>query len=457
MQDEARTGVISESSVASPLSHGRFLHGTGEGYVTIGRKTGSAPPNDWEQHSEPFEKLVEVLPAYGGDTDVYISQNRFYGSRRGSRLAQLCALYVDLDYYNVPDLADMDPLGVLDLAFEALTRACIPRPSIAIDTGRGLALVWRHEPEPRTALPRWNRCQQHIFEALKHLGADPSATDATRVMRLAGTYNSKSGTIVRSIWQDTQAIWAFGELADEILPLTRQELADLRARRNEEHARRGPRKASEHPEGTRKGFTPRTLNQKRLNDLRQLMRLRGQDMLPPGKRDHWMFVAGVSLSYLVKPAFLERELIKLGREKADWDEAETLSRMQAVISRAQEAASVGEKKDSPQQQQQRDPRYRLTNEKIISLLAITPEEEESMEVIISKDTAKRREKKRKEQQRRSKGSVPREEYLADLSERRQHDRRRARALRSEGLSYRKIGEQLGTSHMHVKRLLDEGV
>lgn len=80
-----------------------------------------------------------------------------------------------------------------------------------------------------------------------------------------------------------------------------------------------------------------------------------------------------------------------------------------------------------------------------------------MEVIISKDTAKRREKKRKEQQRRSKGSVPREEYLADLSERRQHDRRRARALRSEGLSYRKIGEQLGTSHMHVKRLLDEGV
>jgi hypothetical protein len=455
VQDEARTGVISESSVASPLSHGRFLHGTGKGCVTIGRKTGLAPPNDWEQHSEPFEKLVEVLPAYGGDTDVYISQNRFYGSRLGSRLAQLCALYVDLDYYNVPDLAGMNPLGVLDLAFEALTRALIPRPSIAIDTGRGLALVWQHEPEPGTALPRWNRCQQEIFEALKHLGADPSARDATRVMRLAGTYNSKSDTIVRSIWQDTQAIWAFGELADEILPLTRQELADLRARRNEERARRGPRKASKHQEGTRKGFTLRTLNQKRLNDLSGLMRLRGQDMLPPGKRDHWMFVAGVSLSYLVKPAFLESELIKLGREKAGWDEAETLSRMQAVISRAR-AASVGETKESPQQQQ-RDPRYRLTNEKIISLLAITPQEEESMKVIISKDTAKQREKKRKEHKRRSQGIAPREEYLADKRERRQHARRVARALKSEGLSYRKIGDQLGTSHMHVKRLLDEGV
>jgi hypothetical protein len=455
VQDEARTGVISESSVASPLSHGRFLHGTGKGCVTIGRKTGLAPPNDWEQHSEPFEKLVEVLPAYGGDRDIYISQNRFYGSRRGSRLAQLCALYADLDYYNVPDLANMDPLGVLDLAFEALTRARIPRPSIAMDTGRGLSLVWQHEPEPATALPRWNRCQQQIFEALKHLGADPSATDAARVMRLAGTYNSKSGTIVRSIWQDTQAIWTFGELADEVLPRTRQELADLRARRNEERAQRGPRKASEHQEGTRKGFTLRTLNQERLNDLRRLMRLRGQDTLPPGKRDHWMFVAAVSLGYLVKPEFLERELIKLGWEKANWDEAETLSRMQAVISRAQ-AASVAETTDSPQQQQ-RDPRYRLTNEKIISLLAITPEEQESMEVIKPKDTAKQRDKKRKEQERRSKGSVPREEYLADKSERRQHARPRARALRSEGLSYRKIGEQLGTSHMHVKRLLDEGV
>jgi hypothetical protein len=185
------------------------------------------------------------------------------------------------------------------------------------------------------------------------------------------------------------------------------------------------------------------------------MRLRGQDVLPPGKRDHWMFVAGVSLSYLVKPAFLESELIKLGREKAGWDEAETLSRMQAVISRAR-AASVGETKESPQQQQ-RDPRYRLTNEKIISLLAITPQEEESMKVIISKDTAKQREKKRKEHKRRSQGIAPREEYLADTRERRKHARRVARALKSEGLSYRKIGDQLGTSHMHVKRLLDEGV
>jgi hypothetical protein len=97
---------------SSPLAHARYLHGAGNGYVTLAYKPG------WRQHSYPLEKLYEILPAYGGMADVYISQNRFYGARSNDRLAELSAMYTDLDYYKRPELAEMHAAGVLDLALK---------------------------------------------------------------------------------------------------------------------------------------------------------------------------------------------------------------------------------------------------------------------------------------------------------------------------------------------------
>jgi hypothetical protein len=64
---------------------------------------------------------------------------------------------------------------------------------------------------------KWGRCQERIFEVLKDLGADPMAKSASQVLRLAGTYNSNSGALVESIWENLDDVWEFGELADEIL------------------------------------------------------------------------------------------------------------------------------------------------------------------------------------------------------------------------------------------------
>jgi hypothetical protein len=215
--------LIREAPIgASPLAHARYLHAAGKGKVTIGHKPGLEPLGEWNQHSYPVEKLYEVVPAYSGLKDVYITQNRFYGSRKISRLAELSALYADLDYYKRQELAQMHAKGVLDLALQALTREQIPLPSLAIATGRGLALVWRHEPVPLYVLPKWGRCQDRIFGALKDLGADPMAKNAAQVLRLAGTHNSKSGTLVECIFENLDYVWDFGDLADELLPLTQQ-------------------------------------------------------------------------------------------------------------------------------------------------------------------------------------------------------------------------------------------
>jgi hypothetical protein len=441
--------MIRETPIgASPLAHARYLHGAGRGNVTICHKVGLGPEpsSEWNQNSYPVEELHEVVPAYSGLKDVYISQNRFYGSRKIDRVADLSSLYTDFDYYKRSKLASMHAEGVLDLALEALIREQIPYPSLAMATGRGLALIWRHEPVPRHVLPKWARCQERIFEALKDLGADSAAKSAAQVLRLAGTYNSKSGTLLKSIFENLDGIWDFGDLADEILPLTQEQLEERRA----QLAARGPRKASERREVTPKGFGSRTLHQARLDDLQRIMWLRGMDQLPPGQRDHWMFVAAVSLSNLLEPQQLERKLIALGKEYAGWSEAETRSRMQAVISCAHSAADGNKVEWNGQQ---RDPRYRLTNQNIIAMLGITPEEERHLKTLISKDTKRRRDRERKERERRSQGVKPRDEYIADARERRQHNRREARKLSGEGKSLRDIGTTLGISHTHVRRLL----
>jgi hypothetical protein len=409
--------------------------------------------SDFKMQAYEMRDLWDILPAYGGMNDSYISVNRFWGTRAVARLACLSSLYSDLDYYQVPELADMHPQGITWLAFEELERARIPRPSLAVATGRGLALIWRHDPVPRAALSRWKLCQDHIFRALKCLGADPAARDAARVLRLVGTRNSKSGTIVEAVWEDdAEGIWTFDELANEILPLTREQLEELRAKRRESRESRerpltkGRKRAPKSRDDVEKRFTATDLALSRMSDLQLLLKLRGQDMLPPGQRDAWMFVAGASMAHLVEPQFLERELITLGEDHAGWSEAETRSRMNSVVSRAEDA---GADKKIEWNGQRLDPRYRLKNQTIIEMLGITPTGEKKMKTIISKDTKRQRKTERQRQKRRAEGVKPRDEYLDEAEKRKS----RVQELHQQGLSYRKIGEKVGLSHTQVRRII----
>ena len=96
---------------------------------------------------------------------------------------------------------------------------------------------------------------------LKSLGADSQAKDAARVLRLVGTRNSKSGTLVETIWQDSgDEVWEFDGVANEILPFSRQELQELRAQRRGENrqkvASKGRRKPSKGHDDIEKRFYP---------------------------------------------------------------------------------------------------------------------------------------------------------------------------------------------------------
>jgi hypothetical protein len=73
--------------VTSTLNHGRFLHDGGKGRVTLAQKTPKLQMQAYEMRD-----LWDILPAYGGMNDSYISVNRFWGTRTVARLASLSSL-----------------------------------------------------------------------------------------------------------------------------------------------------------------------------------------------------------------------------------------------------------------------------------------------------------------------------------------------------------------------------
>ncbi len=256
--------------------HALALHPAGLGRVSIARRL---PSGSWRETSVPISDLGYAVRQLEGAPDVYLTQNRFLGRRRRvSRLAELDALFVDLDYYKTA-CADAHPRHVLSLALDALEARRIPSPSFAIATGRGLALVWLHRPVPRAALPRWRACQQVLGHTLRHLGADRLASDAARVLRLVGTRNSRSETLVEGMTSVGEA-WEFDRLADEILPLERAELVALRLERARRRAtgKGGPRPA--------RRFDSPGLWELRLAELQRLLEHRWFGALPEGGSPH---------------------------------------------------------------------------------------------------------------------------------------------------------------------------
>jgi hypothetical protein len=425
--------------VRTPREHGRLVHGGGMGTVAIAQKLPRS--GLWRERSHPVEVAIELLKHYGGQEDVYLSTQRFRGWRRIAHLLSLGSLHMDLDYYRIPELAGVHPLAVLDMALCTLEKAAMPSPTLAIGSGRGLYVLWLHRPIPRAALPRWTACQKELWEVLKPLGADRAAIDAARVLRVVGTVHSKAGAVVETL-APVREVRDFEALANEILPLDRAELRDLRVQR----ALRGSRMARERPQAPPQGFTQATLWEARLGDLQRLREYRFMDAEMADFRERWMFLAGVAMSWVAVPAVLRRELYALARQAGGWTEGHTRSKMQSVFRTAHMAAR-GERVQYGGIEV--DPRYRFKNQTILEVLEITAEEERQMRTIISADERRRRDREEKKEQRREAGAMSRQKYEASA-----HDRRsEARRMASEGLRAEEIAKTLGVSIHTVRTYL----
>ena len=275
----------------SALPEAVTLHADRPGFFSLLVKPVATTPR---QTSYRVDLLPQVLAALDPDIDSYMSQATFFRpNRRLVNLWHLPLCFVDLDTYKTAyGKLHEEPLSLA--VRQHLTDEGIPPASLVVHSGRGVYLKWLlKSPLPQAALPRWNAVQRELVSRLADLGADPKARDASRVLRLVSTCNTKQPDPefrkVRVLWVEeadgAPLLHDFEQLAEAVLPFTRDEAATIEAEKPE--GRVIPFEGGE-AEGQARRFSFETLHWDRVTDIRKLRQQRGT--IAEGGRETFVFL-----------------------------------------------------------------------------------------------------------------------------------------------------------------------
>ncbi|WP_459697959.1 hypothetical protein [Acidisoma sp. C75] len=269
----------------------RVLPRSGSSWWTLNTRE---PDGAMRQRPYRLHQMDFVLRHARTNVDTYMSQGLFDAPcRRALHLAWLTHAYVDLDIYKVG-------AGALNVGAQAIAirQFCrdegIPPPSIIVFSGRGLYLkwLWSH-PIPRPAAGRALAVNRALVRRLAEWGADPQAVDVSRVLRVVGTVNTKSGEPARLLWQQERngeiLTYDFDAFANEVLPYSLSEIRQFRVASRERKARlhllsheRAQRAAEARRLGNRRAFCVPDWCWGVLEDIRLLITLRHGGMVPRG-------------------------------------------------------------------------------------------------------------------------------------------------------------------------------
>lgn len=382
-----RVSVTDQLELFGPTTEAALYHNAGSyGFFSLNtRRRGE----DMRQRSYLLRDMPQVLGHLDPAIDTWLSQAEFRKpNRRVVNLLRVGLLFVDLDYYRIPVFARETPDAMLFRVWCYLEEAGLPLPSLAISSGKGLQLKWLlDQPLPRAALPRWNQCQRELVRWLDRFGADPAAKDASRILRVVQTVNSKSNEVTRVI-HAPQHRHNFDRIADLILPRTRFEIEEQREQRRLQPVKSGSKKRRRG--NTPKGFSGRQLAWHRLEDLRLLSELRGG--VAEGERMQHLFwrLNFLLLSGATNSVQMWHEATALAHElDPSWgygsSELSTLYR-KAKAAEAGDTVDLGGRKWTPL--------YTPRNQTLIDLFGIKPHEESQLRTIISKSEAAQRDRRR---------------------------------------------------------------
>lgn len=361
--------------------------------------------NKKKQESYRLATMPMVLGQLDFSRDTWMSQAEFISpNRRVVNLARIGLLFADLDTYRMPWAQGRNPEQLASSVLFFCQEEGIPTPSILIFSGRGIQAKWLLEGTlPRQALPRWNACQKYLIDRLAIAGADPAAKDASRVLRLVDTVNSKSGEICHVIHveqgKNGEPIrYNFEYLAEVLLPVARTDIQGNR----QVHC------TQKQKTSRLRTFSGQKLAWDRLEDLRTLAAIRGgvsegERMLHLFWRLNFLLLSGATHSSQMyyEAAALAHEL------DTRWNYRSTELMTLYAKAKAHEAGERVEFRD-----QQFSPLYTPKNDTLISLFRITDEEQKQLRTLICQDIAKERDKTRKSKQRRTKGMMERVIYEA---------------------------------------------
>ena len=391
------------------------VHGDSKGWIT------KAEINKFKDFSQWHYRVEDLLKQDFDKEDVYISMSTFYKPmRRIETIKELTNNFIDLDTYKTGFTKTQILMNLEENYFNKL----IPRPSLIIDSGRGLALIWNIEKVPHMALPLWKAVQEYLYSQLKEFGADRKALDATRILRVAGSINSKSGTRV-TILEKYDYKYTLREIQSEFLP-------DLDENRQKKKGR--PKKVVYiHRE--------RSLYQGRILDLVKLCELRNYDV--KGQREIILFLYRYYLCYFYEDEQKALEdVLELNKEFI-----QPLSEKELIMA-TNSAEKVFKSKDK---------QYKYKNETLIELLEVSEYEQTHMKIIIGKEEYKRR-----DNERNKKNYQEKLKKLGKITEKEKISQRRAiiKDLLDKGLTQKQIYNTLKISKRtcinDIKYLKEQG-
>lgn len=348
------------------------VHGNSKGWIT----RSCIDENGYSQWHYKYAELKET--DLTGE-NIYITLNTFYKPcRRLECIKELNCVYIDLDYYKTKYTREQIIMNLEENYFNKI----IPATNYILDSGRGLALIWLINKVPSQALPLWKAVQEYLYSQLKEFGADRQALDATRILRVPGSINSKSKTVV-SIIDEYDYIYDLREIQKEFLP-------ELKLKE----------KKKGRPKKINYIYRERSLYHARIQDITKLCELREYDL-----RGHREIILFLYRYYLC--SFTE------DTKKALEDVLELNS---MFISPLKENEVIRATRSAEKCYLDKNKEYKYKNETLIDLLEITEYEETQMSTIISKSEYKRRDRvyqKNKYQRKlKSEGKISEKEKLS---------------------------------------------
>ena len=390
------------------------VHGNSKGWIT-------RSCIDENGYSQWHYKYLELKETDLTGENIYITLNTFYKPcRRLECIKELNFVYIDLDYYKTKYTKEQVIMNLESNYFNKI----IPATNYIIDSGRGLALLWNINKVPSQALPLWKAIQEYLYHQLKEFGADRQALDATRVLRVPGSINSKSKTVV-SIIDEYDYIYDLREIQKEYLP-------ELKPKE----------KKKGRPKKVNYVYRERSLYFARIQDITKLCELREYDL-----RGHREIILFLYRYYLC--SFTEDV------QKALEDVLELNS---MFIYPLKEKEVIRATRSAEKCYLDKNKEYKYKNDTLIELLEITEDEEIQMSTIISKTEYKRRNneynKKKYKEKLKVEGKLSKKEEVKVRRE-------KIKDLLAEGLSQKEIYNLLKISKRtcvnDVKFLKEQGL
>ena len=400
---------------------------------------------EWfEGLSKPFEQIAEEVSFLPFADDTYLTQQSIipFKKRCVDNVCKLGSYWVDLDCYNV----GLSKEEALTNALKIISDLSLPKPRMIADSGRGLYLIWvlsrpistkKSVKNRSERIAAWQHTEKLLIDAFKSVGADPKASDPARVLRLAGSVNSKSASTV-NYWQSGNKLKSFSELSTA-LQVTQPDIKP-KAKPVKQIT---PKKAIY---AVNRIFTRYGLAAHRMADIQSLATLRGG--LLTDYRERAIYIYAVEAAYFCRErttllnniSQFMMDCLYLGDNK--YNPLMPEKYIKSVLDRCEIVNYAAPTFDG-------DARYKQKTATIIEWLNITELEQRSLKAVVGSAEKYRR----ITHKRRKAGIKERGTYLADEANKVQAKQEQAKELRAQGLSIAKIQEKIGVSRVTVRKYL----